>query len=384
MNGEILVDSEPGKGSVFTVRIPQERVGSDEIGMETAAKLQSFTFDKKPQADTARFEYEPMPYGKVLVVDDIEMNLYVAKGLMEPYGLKIETARDGYEVIERIQNKEQYDIIYMDHMMPKMDGIEATKIIRNLGYTGPVIALTASTLVGQAEEFINNGFNGFLSKPIDIRQLDDSLHEMIYDKQPYQTIEAARAKKEKKKAEQAVQTIAVNPELVTTFIKEAEAAYKVMEAINDHKFRRDDDIRIFTFNAHAMKSALMYINEVKLANELSTLEQAGREKDVDVLLADTPEFLAAFRSIIDKNKQADDYEPDLDEDHAFLKNKLALILTACSEYDSGSIRSALTELSGKHWRKRTNQFLDSLKADMLNSDYEHIETAVLGFYASLT
>jgi CheY-like chemotaxis protein len=102
----------------------------------------------------------------------MEPNLYVARGLMFPYGLSIETAASGAEAISKIKNGAKFDIIFMDHFMPKMDGIEAVKIIREYGYTRPIVALTANALVGQAGMFMENGFDGFISKPIDIRQLN--------------------------------------------------------------------------------------------------------------------------------------------------------------------------------------------------------------------
>jgi len=125
---------------------------------------------------------EPMPYGRVLVVDDTDAHLDVAKMLLRLYGLKIHTVKSAYEAIEKIQAGNEYDIVFMDHLMPKMDGIEATKIIRGLGYRHPIIALTADDPQVYAEMFLANGFDDFISKPIDLRQLDASLNKLIRDK----------------------------------------------------------------------------------------------------------------------------------------------------------------------------------------------------------
>jgi CheY-like chemotaxis protein len=115
---------------------------------------------------------ESMPYGKILIVDDVESNLYVAKRLLDPYDLSLETASNAFKAIEEIKHGKVYDIIFMYHMMPGMDGIEATKIIRGLGYKHPIVALTANAIAGQAEIFLKNGFDGFIFKPIDTRQLN--------------------------------------------------------------------------------------------------------------------------------------------------------------------------------------------------------------------
>jgi len=201
MNGEISVDSKLGKGTTVTVRLPQRNVGlgvSGTIGRELAENLQNLNIHSKPRIKKEQITRTPMPYGKVLIVDDVRSNLYVARGLMVPYGLSIDTAASGFEAVEKIKKGAEFDVIFMDHMMPKMDGIEATKIIRGMGYTRPIIALTANALAGQAEMFIENGFDGFISKPIDIRQLNSSLNKFIRDRYPAEVVEAARQEAQNK------------------------------------------------------------------------------------------------------------------------------------------------------------------------------------------
>ena len=125
---------------------------------------------------------EPMPYGRVLVVDDVESNLYVVKGLLAPYELSVDAVMSGFDAIDKIKGGEAYDVIFMDHMMPTMDGMEATKIIRGLGYAQPIVALTANAMVGQSDIFLANGFDGFISKPIDVRQLNAALKKYVRDR----------------------------------------------------------------------------------------------------------------------------------------------------------------------------------------------------------
>ncbi|MDR0456734.1 MAG: response regulator [Treponema sp.] len=194
MNGEVVVESIPGKGSVFTVRLPQGTVaGSGLLGKEAAENFSRFYLGKASQIKKApRIIREYMPYGKVLIVDDMEINLDVTERLLVPYGLKVETATNGFEVINKIKNGVTWDIIFMDHFIPKMNGIETTKIIRKLGYTQPIVALTANVLTGQAEMFLANGFDEFIPKPIDTRQLNAVLNRLIRDRYPAETVEAAR------------------------------------------------------------------------------------------------------------------------------------------------------------------------------------------------
>jgi CheY-like chemotaxis protein len=125
---------------------------------------------------------EPMPYGKVLIVDDMVSNLDVAKLLLKPYQLQIDSAGSGSQAIKMIKSGKEYDIVFMDHMMPEMDGMETVKTLRKSGYKHPIIALTANTAKGQADIFLENGFDGYISKPIDIRQLNDSLNKFVRDR----------------------------------------------------------------------------------------------------------------------------------------------------------------------------------------------------------
>ncbi|MCL2193357.1 MAG: ATP-binding protein [Treponema sp.] len=182
MQGEIKVDSVPGKGSTFTVRLPQKKKGEHILGKETAESLQKLENIQKYRKRTDKFTLDPMPYGRVLVVDDVDINLYVAEGILASYEIVVETAESGPEAIEKLKNGEVYDIIFMDHMMPEMNGIEATKIIRDMGYEHPIVALTANALKDSAEMFMNNGFSGFVSKPIDIDRLNKYLVRFIRDK----------------------------------------------------------------------------------------------------------------------------------------------------------------------------------------------------------
>jgi CheY-like chemotaxis protein len=184
MGGTVTVESEYGKGSVFAVCIPQQAVNSGPIGREWAEKLRALEYFDGDGED----RIVPAFIGsgvRVLVVDDVDINLEVARGLMEPYGLTVDTALSGKEAIEKIRSGEpRYNLVLMDHMMPEMDGIEAVRIIRNeigsdYARNIPIVALTANALAGNAEMFLANGFNGFISKPIEIKRLDELLKKLV-------------------------------------------------------------------------------------------------------------------------------------------------------------------------------------------------------------
>jgi CheY-like chemotaxis protein len=160
MAGEITVTSDYGAGSVFSVVLPLKKGRAEDL----------------PQDDVELVPFTA-PDAKVLLVDDIEINLEVASFLLNAFELQVDTAKSGDESIKKAQNK-KYDLILMDHMMPGMDGVEAVRIIRSLGGRHaeiPIIALTANAVAGAREMFLSSGFNAFLSKPMDSRALAESL-----------------------------------------------------------------------------------------------------------------------------------------------------------------------------------------------------------------
>ena len=175
MGGQLSAESQYGQGSVFKVTIPQEIVDGVPLGPEVAAQLKKFTFVSDTKEE--EIEYISLAQKRVLVVDDVEINLDVAAACLEPYELQVDCITSGAQALDLMQKGEpRYDLIFMDHMMPDMDGVQTTRAIRDLGTsyaeTIPIIALTANVFAEKDNIFTNNGFHGFLSKPIDLHKLD--------------------------------------------------------------------------------------------------------------------------------------------------------------------------------------------------------------------
>lgn len=188
MEGTIDVISEYGKGSVFSVKLRQGYAGDAVIGAETAERLRHFQYSANRLDRNSRAKRIQLPYARALVVDDNITNLDVAKGLLKPYGMKVDCVTGGREAIRAMRSEKiKYNVIFMDHMMPEMDGIEATRIIREeiggeYAKTIPIIALTANAVSGSKEMFLSKGFQAFISKPIDLAKLDAALREFVRDK----------------------------------------------------------------------------------------------------------------------------------------------------------------------------------------------------------
>ncbi|MCI5500688.1 MAG: ATP-binding protein [Lachnospiraceae bacterium] len=170
MHGEISVESEFGKGSVFKVKIPQQVSERSPVGDFYKRYKESL------RQKTKYHEMLYAPSAKILVVDDNEMNLKVVIGLLKFTGINIDTAESGKEALKMVSDN-KYDVILLDHMMPEMDGIETLNRMRENNYIGdtPVIALTANAISGAREIYIQKGFSDYLSKPITGITLENKL-----------------------------------------------------------------------------------------------------------------------------------------------------------------------------------------------------------------
>lgn len=176
MDGDMKVESEYGKGSVFTVTIPQGIVCDEPAGdFESIRRRRDQSRSKKQQTFEA-------PEARVLVVDDNSMNLTVFQSLLKRTRMDITTADSGKRCLELVK-KEHYHVIFMDHMMPEMDGIETLHEIQKLSdfpnKDTPVIALTANALSGAREGYLKEGFADFLTKPIDGDLLEQTVERYL-------------------------------------------------------------------------------------------------------------------------------------------------------------------------------------------------------------
>jgi PAS domain S-box-containing protein len=296
MGGEITVLSEYGKGSVFTAVLKQtvaDRTPVGDITDATAARseMQRITF-------TA-------PEAEVLVVDDFPSNLMVAEGLLMPYRVRVFTCLNGREAAA-LARERPFDLVLMDHMMPEMDGVEATHAIRAMDpeycRTMPIVALTANAVSGMSEMFLANGFNDFLSKPIEMSKLDAVLKKWIpADKQRGVPEAEARGSDVVPAPEAAPPDIAGLDvaagiarmggssgrylDLLETFRRDARAAFVLLETTPEAP-----SLRSFTTLVHALNSALANIGADGLSQAAALLEKAGREADLPALRDALPVF----------------------------------------------------------------------------------------------
>jgi CheY-like chemotaxis protein len=182
MGGELSVESEFGKGTVFRVRIRQGLTDHTPIGKETAENLRAFRYEKKRKQ--AKLIRPDLSYARVLVVDDFAVNLVVAAGMLRKYKMTVDCTDNGRDSVDRIAaGTPVYNAVFMDHMMPGMDGVEATRLIRAIdtkyAKNIPIIALTANAVVGSKQMFLDSGFNAFLPKPFNAMILDSVIQQWV-------------------------------------------------------------------------------------------------------------------------------------------------------------------------------------------------------------
>ena len=394
MGGEITAQSEPEKGSVFTLRIPQQKGGQDLLGSKAAARLQDLKDTKSNLKRTAHRDHEPMPYGRVLVVDDVESNLYVVKGFLAPYKLNVDAVESGFEAVARIKAGNEYDIVFMDHMMPKMDGIETTKILRDMGYIGPIIALTANATVGISKMFLDNGFSGFISKPFDPVKMDDCLKRYIRDRQPKEVIAAARADitaRSNKQDEQAYdrrrnhsqdrrglpdrrkyekeKEVKLSERLIASFLIDAQKSIDVIGPIIQMENLNDEALKNYAIQTHAVKSALLNIGRTGSAEFARVLEDAGRAGDIRLIKSRTPQLLEEVREIADSLSARKEETADHSEDPAAVRSQLLAISAACIEYEITDVQERVAALKQLPLSRQTQQLIDKIERHLLLSDY---------------
>jgi len=375
MGGTISIESEPGKGSTFLVRLPQGNAGDEVLGRTRVDNLHEFRTQGRAQMKGVQITREPMPYGSVLVVDDVETNIYVARGLLAPYGLKIDTAYSAFSAIEKIKSGKSYDVVFMDHMMPKMDGIEATSIIRDLGYDRPIVALTANAVAGQAEVFLANGFDDYISKPIDVRQLDTILNKLIRVKKAPEVVGAARKQATVECRFSGGQHTAIDSDIIEAFLRDAAKSLVTLEDISGRNdYNNKENLRTFLIHIHGIKSALANIGEMDLSAIAFGLETAGREAKLDIVASHTPAFLNSLKAYVEARKTdvASEESDTKDEDQTFLYDQLLVIRSACEDYDRKTAKKAIEELKKQSWSRVTRDLISTLSECLLHGDFDDI------------
>ncbi len=328
------------------------------------------------------------PEAEVLIVDDNAINLTVAEGLLEPLRMKISTATSGKEAVEMISEK-MYDLIFMDHMMPEIDGVETTHIIRRFHreYDDvPIIALTANAVSGTKEMFIREGMNDFVAKPIEMRTILSKLKTWLPKHKIKKVYEAANEETGQQEIKavlidgldtEAAMRLLGTEKLFWAVLKDY---YQVIEkkAKLIQQLEEAEDWHGYTIEVHALKSASKQIGAMELSEKAARLEKAGNEEDGELIHQNTGELLELYLSYIDilqpyfpeENKEV---VPSKTMTHPELMGYFDNIRTAIEELDFDAMEYVLEVMSEYKYDGEHAEWFTQLKDAVAEYDVDKCE-----------
>ncbi|MCL2015791.1 MAG: ATP-binding protein [Defluviitaleaceae bacterium] len=403
MGGTIKVTSEYGIGTTFTIEIPLQ-LGDKE-------KIQSTTNDSK-KVFTAKT-------ANILVVDDNEFNLKVASGLLQILKITPETAKSGFEAIKMVQERD-YDIVFMDHMMPVMDGIKTVEHIRKMGgkhEKTPIIALTANAIQGAKEMFLENGMDDFISKPIDSYYLNRIVEKWL----PPEKINFSVAEKKPilKKAQHSytsdffdqlnnIEDIKV--QVGIKYFSGMEEAYKGALELFHRKmlsecnlmetYLHNGDLQDFSISIHAMKGVLATIGAMELSDAAMELEKMAKLNDFEYCESHYPSLKEHLFALYDKLKTVINIDNQLDKNRhkqgdssdtaqseqteqtgqSQQTNKLEQpeevldkIKTAVANFDSDAAIAELNEITSFDFGEEQNALIQEILQALIDFDFDKAE-----------
>ena len=337
LHSQLKVRSTYGEGSEFSFELCQEIVDTEPIG-----KLEE-------HIESAGEEYHQAfeaPDAKILLVDDNELNRKVFTGLLKGTKIQIDEGENGKECLEKVKEK-AYDIIFLDHMMPEMDGVEAFRIMKEMedypSKNTPVVILTANAIVGAKEKYLKDGFHAFLEKPIDYEKLENLIKELLDDSLLHAptTPSAASSVSSENQGGDITELPLVEGldwkyagmhfpneemllETVTFFAQSIEYDAKELESLFAD-ILTEAGRKSYCTKVHSMKNSASTIGIIPLAGMAKVLEDAARNGETTVLEAMTPIFLERWRAYKEKlsvflgdsakedKKKADEFQAEVAE-----------------------------------------------------------------------
>nr|MCR5674775.1 response regulator [Lachnospiraceae bacterium] len=389
MGSRLEVESEYGVGSTFAFTIRLDPVRDETIGdYEEAVRELARKQSRYRETFTA-------PDAEILIVDDTEMNLAVAKGLLQRTQIRIDTALSGREALELLQNK-VYDVLFFDHMMPEMSGIELLHRLKemtdNPNSKKPCIVLTANAIAGAREEYLAEGFDEHMAKPINGKALELLLLRFLpTDKVITTTVEedeedagdpisdsawytgfdginGAVGVKNCGSEELYRETLGIYYEAIDRKADQIDALYEAQDWPN------------YTIEVHAVKSTSRIIGAAEFGERAQELENAGKAGDIDFIRERHEQFVADYRAFKETLRPVCEAEP-ADEpkaggkpeaNEAILESARDAIREAADEMDYDTIDAVLADLNGYELPPKDQEIFTLIAERLLNVDYEGI------------
>ena len=273
MGGTLSVSSEVGRGSVFTFSVRQTKHSDERIGATNAERLKKLDYKAEAAVGVSTVNYQSLSHASVLVVDDILSNIVVIREMLSMYELNVDTAVSGEEAIQLVTNR-AYDMVFMDYMMPGLNGIETMRRLREIGFKKPIVVLTADVTNNNEQVFINEGFDGFLSKPVNVIELDMCLLHYLPDVKENTKPKPKYSKK-----------------LLESFVKDVNKGLSLLPGLLG-ELEWADKLERYKVTVHGLKSACRNVGLLELSDFAKSLEDAARNKDLETIKTQTPIFLS--------------------------------------------------------------------------------------------
>ncbi len=387
MDSELQVKSVYGKGSTFSFSLEQRVIDWSPMGDFDEAYRRSFAERKEYSEEFIA------PDAHILVVDDTVMNLTVVKSLLKQTKVQIDTAKSGYECLEAVKEK-KYDMIFLDHRMPGLDGVETFKAMKklngNLNLDTPTISLTANAVSGAREEYIRLGFKDYLTKPIDGHQLEDMMLKYL----PPEKIAVRNDEKPPAVPKEELPTWLLGSGLdtaagvrycgsaeayldaVTVFAESAETGAKEIA-----EYYAAENWQDFTTKVHALKSTSRIIGAERLSELSKYLENAGNSGDIGAIKEKFDELINLYSSTTKKlapilaKERIEDDRPLIDE--AALAEAYCAIKDFAQNFDYDSMMFVFQSLEGYSLPEETKERYEDLRRAASIPDWELIRKLLM-------
>lgn len=396
MDGDISVQSEYGRGSVFTVVIRQRVIGNRSI---------SDVARQSGGGSSVTITTLSAPDAKALVVDDNPVNIRVTCSMLGHFGISADGAESAQRAFELIAAA-QYDIVFMDHMMPEIDGIEAAKHIRGMGgeyfKQVPIIALTANAVMGMREMFLLSGFNDFLSKPVTVKRLENVLRGQL----PPQLLRYSSEQRSSASDEQlealGIMANGINIKLgLSHFGGDTDAFIGALETFLYNGERNiagaeetfsAEDLKNYTIRVHGIKGVALIVGAQKLSEKAKLLEAAGQKGDISCIrhnhlgfIQDYRDILAALSHIFPEKESAPAQLISAGQEK--LSEYLAQLQLYIAEFDSNSANDILSEIKKYDFGEDIKSCLETASEALRRFDYSLAAKSVrdaVGLTANIT
>jgi len=384
LHSRLQILSKYGVGSVFSFTLRQKIVDKRPIGVMTLNQEENY------------MEYQhsfEAPNARILLVDDNEMNRHVFVGLLKETKIRIDEAANGREGLEKIKSN-AYDIIFMDHMMPDLDGVETFRLMKELdnfpSKDAPVVILTANALVGAKEKYLAEGFRAFLDKPIDHQKLEALIAELLDDSLLEEagapTGTSLYAPVERPFVEGLdwnyvrIHFTSENAltESVTLFADSIEYEADALEYLLQAMPTAEQEGNLLCTKFHSMKSSATTIGILPLAGMAKVLEDAARNSDHDTITRMAPLYLALWRSYKEKlamfsTATEDVQKPDASDHEVQITDLLSQIRKAATAMDIDELDLLWKQLDAFRYDGPVQARMEAIHRAILDFDVDFLQ-----------